>query len=151
MSTTEVARMLKAKRIGKNKWRASCPIHGGRYSGPVFITNGKDGGVWMHCFGGCTQEQLLYALGLKWSDLLASSPIDPEIQRQIAMAEAKHRAEKDHRTSLLWLARTSVEFWHTRSQQVGASLAQWPDEKLARDFHHALYMERRAQKVWETL
>lgn len=146
------AALLHARRIGKGKWVARCPSHDDRRPS-LSIAEGRKG-VLIRCMSfGCETRDILGALGLKFSDLFYDeSHIDPEIIRQIRAVEAKREAQKEYRTKLLWLARKRIEFWHRKSQVLGRSLYKWPDQdKLAKDFHYAITMERRCQDIWQNL
>lgn len=60
-----------------DSWMARCPAHGD--SNPsLSITLKPDGKVLMHCFTGCTVEEICAAVGLKVSDLM---PERPKIER----------------------------------------------------------------------
>ncbi len=78
---------------GKGRWRGDynaewqCPAHeDGRASLSVGV--GNKGGVVVHCFAGCTAEQILATLRLKFSDLMPSDdgwiPPPAEHKREIA-------------------------------------------------------------------
>ncbi len=50
-------------------YRAACPVcesHGM----PLSLAESSNGLPLLHCFGGCSQEELLGALGLTWGDVL---------------------------------------------------------------------------------
>jgi len=62
---------------GPNDWMACCPAHGD--SNPsLSITRKDDGKILMHCFTGCTVEEICAAAGLKLSDLM---PERPKVER----------------------------------------------------------------------
>lgn len=151
MTSSQIAALLRARRIGKGKWMAKCPAHRER-TGSLSITDMGAGNTRLHCFGGCDQKAVLDALGLMWSDLKPEVRIDPEIVRQIRVQEELRKAQKEERTRLLWWTRKRIEYWHRKAETLGRSLWKWPEQaKLARDFHHALDMERRCRKIWEVL
>lgn len=52
----------------KNRFKALCPAHGDR-TPSLSITEGDDGRVLLHCFGGCTIDLILTAMGLSTADL----------------------------------------------------------------------------------
>jgi hypothetical protein len=72
---------------------AKCPAHDDRQAS-LSITEGTDGKVLLHCFAGCSVEQIVTALGLTLNDLFAST--DSKAQRSTAgctlaaYAAAKH-------------------------------------------------------------
>jgi len=128
---------------------AKCPAHRER-TPSLSITQMPDG-IRLHCFAGCAQKDVLDALGLTWDDLRRRK-LDYELMCQIRAAEEKEKAKREVRTKLLWEARLVMGYWHRKSAEYGASLAKFPDAvKLGKEFHRSLEMERRAQKVWESL
>lgn len=54
------------KRFG-GKWRAKCPSHNSR-GHSLQVLEGRDAPM-VNCFAGCTWQEVLESLGLKWSDL----------------------------------------------------------------------------------
>jgi hypothetical protein len=58
---------LQAKRSGKG-WRAKCPAHED-HEPSLSISEGADGRALLKCFGGCSTENVLVALGLTPCDL----------------------------------------------------------------------------------
>lgn len=153
MTASELARSLRARRYGKGKWMAKCPVHHEKSASLSIRDMGNR--IAICCFGcGANGVAVMKALGLKSSDLFydADRRYDPEVQRQIREVEARREAEKDERTKLLWKARYRLQFWHCKSQTLGRSLMNYPtNDSLANAFNHALAMERRCRKIWETL
>ena len=56
-------------------WVARCPAHGDA-NPSLSITLKPDGKVLMHCFAGCTVEEICAAVGLKLSDLMPERPAE---------------------------------------------------------------------------
>jgi hypothetical protein len=52
----------------KNRFKALCPAHGDR-TPSLSITEGDDGRVLLHCFGGCSFDSILTAMGLSIVEL----------------------------------------------------------------------------------
>lgn len=52
----------------EHKFAARCPSHDDR-SPSLAVSEGADGRALLYCFGGCTTERVIHALGLQWSDL----------------------------------------------------------------------------------
>lgn len=63
-----LSRLENLKPSGRG-YRARCPSCGGT-SGKVAITEGDNGAVLVHCFGGCPSGDVIGAVGLKWADLM---------------------------------------------------------------------------------
>jgi hypothetical protein len=60
---------------GAAGWRAQCPAHGSK--GPSLWVTDHDGVVGVHCFAGCSVEQVLSAVGMEMDDLFPPRPKDP--------------------------------------------------------------------------
>lgn len=66
-----------------NGWRARCPACSGKQRDNVSIAV-MDGRVLVHCFAGCTRDDVLAAAGLTWKDLQPPRhwPLSPEDRRK---------------------------------------------------------------------
>lgn len=56
------------KKAGRNAWMCNCPSHEDR-SPSMKITHVEDGRVLIHCFAGCSTQDILGAVGLEMGDL----------------------------------------------------------------------------------
>lgn len=56
------------RKTGRGKWIARCPAHDDR-SPSLGIAEGNDGTVLVQCYAGCTQYEVVDALGLRMFDL----------------------------------------------------------------------------------
>ena len=65
---TLITRLHGVKNTGPNRWLARCPAHDD-LSPSLSITD-RDGRVLLHCFGGCETEDVLGAVGLRFSDIM---------------------------------------------------------------------------------
>jgi hypothetical protein len=52
------------RRRGSNNWCAWCPSHAGHHDDGLSIGLWPEGRVSLHCWGGCTREQIVQVLGL---------------------------------------------------------------------------------------
>lgn len=67
-----LARLDKVK--GRNgSWTACCPAHADR-SPSLSIRETGDGRILLHCFGGCSVDAVLGAVGLDMTDLFPEKP-----------------------------------------------------------------------------
>jgi hypothetical protein len=64
-----LAGLEKVKRSGSGKWIARCPAHDDG-TPSLSIRETDDGRVLLHCFGGCPNDAVIGALGLRWEDLV---------------------------------------------------------------------------------
>lgn len=60
-SAAELARALQAKPAGKDRWTSRCPAHNDK--DPSFSISDIGGMALFHCHAGCSQEQVIDALG----------------------------------------------------------------------------------------
>ena len=69
MKTDLILSLLeKVKRTGNGQWTACCPAHADR-SPSLGIRETDDSRILLHCFGGCSVEEILTAMGLEFDDL----------------------------------------------------------------------------------
>jgi hypothetical protein len=107
MTTEEIANRFKARREGR-VWRARCPIHqaGMRYGRSLGIYADPDR-VGLHCFGGCTQDDILAAVGLTWRDTLYEdktlTPAEKKAWGRQKYVNRLYEAEKRIQDLNLWL------------------------------------------------
>ena len=74
MTAEEFARLLGGKRVGRGKWLARCPAHSDSHPS-LSIAHGKKVDVVFRCMSmGCTNNEVLRAMGLKWKDILGERP-----------------------------------------------------------------------------
>ena len=63
-----LTQLTRIKRTAPGKWSACCPAHEDR-SPSLAVRELDDGRVLVHCFGGCSVESVLGAIGLDMTDL----------------------------------------------------------------------------------
>ena len=69
-----LSRLDKVKRTGPDKWVARCPAHDDR--GPsLAVRELEDGRVLVHCFAGCSVDEVVGTVGLEMSDLFPPRPL----------------------------------------------------------------------------
>ncbi len=74
--TTPLGRVLarlRDVRPSGNGWMAQCPVHEDSTPSLSINVDPDDGKVLLHCFGTCTTEQVVRAIGLEMRDLFATS------------------------------------------------------------------------------
>lgn len=68
-------RLDKVRQTGPNNWLACCPAHDDR--SPSFTIHAADDGrIVCHCFGGCSFEEIVDAVGLGWDVWFPPKPIE---------------------------------------------------------------------------
>lgn len=68
--------LAKVKRTGRQSWMACCPAHEDK-SPSMTVTEKDDGRVLVHCFAGCSVDEILGAVGLTFDDLFPEREPDP--------------------------------------------------------------------------
>jgi len=68
MSIEEIISMLENVKRYSSGYMARCPAHEDR-NPSLSISEGNDGRVLLHCFAGCTLNEIVDAMGIKISDL----------------------------------------------------------------------------------
>jgi hypothetical protein len=63
--------------IGRAQVMARCPAHDDR-DPSLSVREADDGRCLVHCFAGCPTEEVIGAVGLKWSDLFEPDPKSTE-------------------------------------------------------------------------
>lgn len=72
MNTSELlSRLNKVRKTGNKQWQACCPAHNDH--NPSLSITEKDGKILLHCFTGCTSDDICNALQIKQSDLFLNS------------------------------------------------------------------------------
>lgn len=80
---TFLSAMDKVKRNGKGQWVACCPAHADR-SPSMTIAELDDGRVLVHCFAGCSVEEILGAVGMDFDALYPPKPERHDPKRPMA-------------------------------------------------------------------
>ncbi len=63
-----LSRLEGVRQTGPGRWAARCPAHEDR-APSLSIRETDEGKVLLHCFVGCSNDDVLAALGLEWADL----------------------------------------------------------------------------------
>ena len=76
-----ISRLDRVKQTGAGRWLARCPAHADK-SPSLSIRETPDGRTLLHCFSGCSVEEILAALGLTFDDLFPERAIDHHLKRE---------------------------------------------------------------------
>lgn len=89
MRADEFAALLNAKRVGRGKWVARCPAHPDKHPS-LSITQGRKHPVIFKCMSaGCTQEEVIRAMGMNWKDILGErAPMSKELSARLRDEQA---------------------------------------------------------------
>lgn len=70
-----INRLSRVKRTGTGRWIACCPAHEDR-TPSMTLREMPDGRILIHCFGGCSTDEVLGALGLTFDALFPEKLAD---------------------------------------------------------------------------
>lgn len=88
---TLLSRVERPKLTGRGRWLCRCPAHDDRRPS-LSIRELGDGRTLIHCFGGCSVDSVLGALGLHFTDLFPENPIDhaPRVKKPYSVRDVVH-------------------------------------------------------------
>ena len=69
-----LSKLEKVRRTGPGRWIACCPAHDDK-TPSLRVTGKDDGKVLIHCFAGCTVQEILDALGLGFDALFPEKTV----------------------------------------------------------------------------
>lgn len=75
---TLLSRLTKVKRRGKDSWLACCPAHDDKRAS-MTVREMPDERVLVHCFAGCSVEEILDSVGLEFDALFPPKAIDTRV------------------------------------------------------------------------
>jgi hypothetical protein len=151
MTASQLAKQLHGKKAGK-RWMCRCPTglhrHGDR-NRSLSVWESEDGWVRVHCFTGCTRDEILAALGLKVRDL-ALNELKPnaEWEQRRKDEDRLKLYERQHGLAIMAQAVIPEErnYWRAVERNIavkGRALRDklYPEEKIRRE------KERELQRI----
>lgn len=116
MKTTEILSLLKGVRQSRQGWIAQCPAHEDR--SPSLSIRETEARILLHCFAGCTVENICLAIGINIRDLFSdpfpSNKPEPPIVRAVARELAGFRsrltpANRERPVTVVLASRDSID------------------------------------------
>jgi hypothetical protein len=104
MTTQQIARLYRARRSGRGKWTARCPIHRDRMASLEIKEGRKGGSTIIGCYAGCAKADILAAKGLGFKDLFADSGFKPSPAMRQVWADEERLALMERRNGLAIMA-----------------------------------------------
>jgi hypothetical protein len=130
MTTAQISRLFRARRSGswkgKPSFMAKCPSHPDRMAS-LSITEGADGKTFLHCFRGCTVEEILRAKGLRMGDLFAESrTVTPIMRGRWADEERLETLERRHGLFIMLQAVEPVKrnYWRAAERNTAVEILE---------------------------
>ena len=105
LTTIEIARLAHGRRMSKGKWMAKCPAHREK-TGSLSITQMPNGNTRLHCFAGCSQHEVVNAMGLRWYDLTPEGEIEltKELRQRLKDSDRLDRLRRQNGLALIMQA-----------------------------------------------
>ncbi len=125
MTASEIAKQLHGKKAGK-RWLCRCPtgLHrNGDRNRSLSVWESSDGWVRLHCFTGCTRDEIVAAMGLKIRDLaLNEFNPNPEWEQRRKDEERLALLERQHGLAIMAQAVIPEErnYWRTVEKNINA-------------------------------
>lgn len=113
--------LRKIKRTRPGNWLACCPAHDDK-SPSLTVRELDDGRVLVHCFAGCSVEEILSAVGLTFSDLF------PEKEIQHGKPERRPFPAVDILRAIAFEA--LIVYLAARALSTGSPLSDYDQERL---------------------
>ena len=111
-----LSRLEKVKKRGQGAWIACCPSHNDR-SPSMTIRELDDGRVLMHCFAGCSVDEIIGVLGMSFSDLYPPNPIEHGKPLRRAFAAADVLEALANETQIIAVAATNLDKLTTKDRE----------------------------------
>ncbi len=147
MTASQLAQTLHARRIGKGKWMARCPVHGRDRSPSLQITEHPDK-IGLYCHAQCGTRAILDVLGLTWADLFTDKPLDRDAMKAIEAERQRAADAIRNRRRIKLAALDAAGKWEAVSSQLGMLLARYPnDAKVGSLFDWSLNKMRQCEQI----
>lgn len=98
-----ISRLSGVKKTGRSSWAACCPAHEDR-SPSLSVKVTDDGRTLLHCFGGCSTDAVLAALGMEMADLFPDRLGDLPRSRGFSAMDALRAVEAESLVVLMLAA-----------------------------------------------
>lgn len=152
MTTAEIARSFRARKIGRGKWMAKCPSHREK-TGSLSITDMGDGRTRLHCFAGCSQADVLRSAGMTWKDLRPGD-VSSEIRQRMTLEERKEALERQLGL-VIWLGtleKGKRPYWRKAYRRIRRELDEircWLEpEKVVQEWQDRQFQKRVRRVGW---
>lgn len=145
MTASEFAALLHAKRIGRGKWLAKCPAHGDKRPS-LSIAEGRKHPVVFKCMSqGCTQDEVLRAMGLTWKNILGERPSTPELSQRLKDERRLRQLEERERECIVnqyFYDQKRFRYWRKAEEGVRRELMTlrnrlYPEDQVLRETREA--------------
>ena len=124
MTAADFASLLNARRAGRGRWTAKCPVHGDQRAS-LSIAEGKRRPILFSCMSQhCSPESILDAMGLTWQDVLGDRAVTPEIRQRLKDQERLKRLETR------WLACSMNTVWDSGNRHYWEVAARKTDGEI---------------------
>lgn len=96
MNVEEFVKLLDGVHPTSRGWSACCPAHDDSQPS-LGVSIGNDGRILVHCFAGCTPQEICKALDLHLRDLFVTQQSDPRVRKKQRRREREREQERRRR------------------------------------------------------
>lgn len=131
-----LARLAGVKRNGPGRWMARCPAHADRQPS-LSIRELEDGRTLLHCFGACSVDDVLGAVGMDVADLFPPKPTShaPAVRKPWRAADVI--AALEYELLVAWIFLADIEAGKTPTDRARAGIARDRIARLMEELRHA--------------
>jgi hypothetical protein len=156
VTAREFASLLRARKIGRDKWVAKCPAHPDRQPS-LAISVGKKVPVVMMCMSnGCDTKQILAAVGLSWTDLFDGKPTR-EARARLGLEDLLENLH--HQLGLVIMLQvvesSKRNYWAAAERRIRGEIDQVRckirPEEIIQEFRERAFQARLKRLGWEGL
>jgi hypothetical protein len=114
--------------LGGSKGMARCPAHNER-TGSLSVSDGRDGKILVHCFGGCGQREVIHALRQRdlWPGNAGEPPLMSEAERERRRRQEAERRRHEEAARARKQAR-ALRIWES-GIPAAPQIAKWIDHR----------------------
>jgi hypothetical protein len=155
MTFAEICAWFNARRSARGRAMAQCPAHPDR-SPSLSILEDQHGRLRIHCFAGCTFEQVLRAARLTPRDLFPTrKPLSAaeriRIRQELRRRQAYEREQAQREREAGDLERLAAKCGDRLLERLVRLPSGAEAEEIARQWNLRLTVEREAKSSWENL
>lgn len=94
MRPEELLGLLSGVKRTARGWSSRCPAHNDK-SPSLSVCEAEGGRILLHCFAGCTTEDVCSSIGIRLADLFMDAPMNQLSNRRLARVRRERQATQD--------------------------------------------------------
>lgn len=146
MNGEEFLRLLDGVHQTSRGWTACCPAHSD--SNPSLgISLGNDGRILVHCFAGCSAQEICDGLGIHLRDLFPAQNANPRVRREAVRKRERERGKQRRQRAYHGLRIDLLRESECLIQAArGINISAWDPERLNQELNRLADAYRRLEE-----